>query len=115
MADRRDHPRLETLFAVTLESSEHGVFRCIARNISKGGIFLETPDPLPLGSEIRIHFDSPQLGTKLVAVGTVRNHYFFHYGPDTAPKHIIGMGVRFSDIEKETCDCDQILQLDSIN
>lgn len=93
--ERRRFLRLEILAPVKVDSAIHGEVRCVARNISEGGICLETQEPLPLGSEVSVYFGADE-GTVMMATGRVRNHYFLNYGPDTAPGSFVGMGVRFS-------------------
>jgi hypothetical protein len=44
------------MFVVRLESLLFGEIYCVARNVSAGGIFLELPDPLPLGAAVRVCF-----------------------------------------------------------
>ena len=50
---------MDKVFPVLVESPLFGFMNCVARNISPGGIFLETRDPLPLGSALRVYFSLP--------------------------------------------------------
>jgi hypothetical protein len=93
--ERRRFLRFEILAPVKVDSPAHGEVRCVARNISEGGICLETRDPLPLGSEVSVYFGAEE-ETVMMAIGRVRNHYFLNYGPENAPRSFVGMGVRFS-------------------
>ena len=93
--DRRSAPRLDKVFPVWLEGDRGGCFG-IARNISEGGMFIETHDPLPLGSQVRVAF--PAASGEMTAVAEVR--YVCHLLgrlADGAPTHaaVRGMGVRF--------------------
>lgn len=97
--ERRSYIRYESLFAVQVECPTLGICQCVARNISQGGILLETADPLPLGSEIKICFTAPGSKTEITANGTVRNHYYFNFGPQNSPKKVTGMGVRFTGFD----------------
>jgi hypothetical protein len=72
---------------------------CVARNVTVGGIFLETRDPLPLGSPVRIRFAMLQTGAEIVATGEVKNHYFLNYSDPTGARSLSGMGVRFTGFE----------------
>jgi Tfp pilus assembly protein PilZ len=74
----------------------------VARNISEGGIFLETYDPLPLGAQVRVHFEIPDSAGEVVAVGEVKNHYYLNYHQNGAPRSLMGMGVRFLHFEEDT-------------
>jgi hypothetical protein len=100
--DRRGAERLDKVFTVWI-SGELGEVHGIARNISPGGLFVETPLTQPIGSEVRVDF-SPT-GGGLIAVGEVR--YVCHLvgrraprcpGPDV-PVGVQGMGIRFTRFE----------------
>ena len=75
--ERRHWSRLDQLFPVLVESNAFGFKNCVARNVSKGGMFLETREPLPLGSMIRVYFALPQTRNGISATGKVNNHYYF--------------------------------------
>lgn len=99
--DRRRNDRLDKVFQVEVSSPVFGSYLCVARNISAGGIFLETFDPLPLGSEVRIHFEMPDSSGEVVAVGEVKNHYYLNFQSEGAPRSLMGMGVRFTGFEED--------------
>jgi hypothetical protein len=93
--ERRAEPRLDKVFAVYLEG-ERGGGLGVARNISQGGMFVETRAPQPLGSQVRITF--PADGGEITAVGEVR--YVCHLlgrspNLERGPLALRGMGVRF--------------------
>ena len=93
--ERRAAPRLDKIFPVWIEGDGGGALG-VARNISEGGLFGETRDPQPLGSQVRVTF--PSQGGEMSAVGEVR--YVCHLLGRTAaeaPTHaaVHGMGVRF--------------------
>src|SRR6266508_4394418 len=93
--DRRLAARLDKVFRVYLEG-ERGAGLGIARNISEGGMFVETRAPHPIGSQVRVTF--PSDGGEMSAVGEVR--YVCHLlgrtaAPDRGPLALRGMGVRF--------------------
>ncbi len=100
-SERRATGHLDKVFPVWLEG-ERGEVHGIARNISPGGLFVETPQTEPIGSEIRVVFGPS--GGGLVAVGEVR--YVCHLvgrrapgdGPDV-PVGVQGMGIRFVRFE----------------
>jgi hypothetical protein len=94
-AERRDAARLDKVFRVYLEG-DHGCGLGIARNISRGGIFVETRAPQPIGSQVRITF--PSESGNMLAVAEVR--YVCHLlarGPGRLPGPLVlrGMGLRF--------------------
>jgi hypothetical protein len=97
--EQRRHLRLDQVFTVGLDSAAHGSFLGVARNISEGGMFVETREPLPLGSEVRVHFTMPDGGGEIVANAEVKGHYFLNYADAVGPRAIAGMGVRFLSFE----------------
>lgn len=99
--ERRQAPRLDKVFRVYLEG-EHGMGLGIARNISEGGMFVETRAPQPIGSQVRITF--PADAGEMSCVAEVR--YVCHLlgrSPTSAalPLALRGMGVRFLYFEGE--------------
>jgi hypothetical protein len=99
--DQRAHLRFDKMFAVRLESLLFGEVYCVARNISAGGIFLELPDPLPLGATVRVCFPVPDGSGEVVATGEVKNHYFINYTQGGSSRAVAGMAVRFTSFENE--------------
>src|SRR4051794_28523369 len=57
--EKRQHLRFDKVFPVRVESILFGDLSCVARNVSAGGIFIETSEPLPLGARVRICFLNP--------------------------------------------------------
>ena len=109
--DRRITTRLDKVFAVWLEG-QRGEIRGLARNISPGGLFVETPQTEPIGSEVRVNFTTD--GGGIVAVGEVR--YLCHLvgrkapgseGPDV-PVGVQGMGIRFIRFEAASAPSESL-------
>ncbi|HEX9400487.1 MAG TPA: PilZ domain-containing protein [Anaeromyxobacter sp.] len=99
--ERRDATRLDKVFRVYLEG-ERGMGLGIARNISEGGMFVETRAPQPIGSQVRITF--PAESGEMSAVAEVR--YVCHLLGRTpvaerGPLALRGMGVRFLYFEAD--------------
>lgn len=93
--ERRTATRLDKIFPVYTEGDRGGGMG-VARNISEGGMFVETRDPPPLGSQVRITF--PSQGGEMTAVAEVR--YVCHLrgrvrGEAEIHAALHGMGVRF--------------------
>jgi hypothetical protein len=93
--ERRGGTRLDKVFRVYLEGDQ-GCGLGIARNISEGGIFVETRAPQPIGTQVRITF--PSESGNMLAVAEVR--YVCHLmarGRRDAPGPLAlrGMGLRF--------------------
>jgi len=93
--ERREAARLDKVFRVYLEG-ERGCGLGIARNISRGGLFVETRAPQPIGTQVRITF--PSESGDMMAVAEVR--YVCHLlgrgqGRIPGPLALRGMGLRF--------------------
>lgn len=83
-------------------SSARGLANGVGRNISSEGMFIETRDPCPIDSEIRITFIAPSVETELTAVAVVRFMAFLNYataGGDT--EGLRGIGVKFLRFEED--------------
>jgi len=100
--EQRAHLRFDKMFVVRLESLLFGEIYCVARNVSAGGIFLELPDPLPLGAALRVCFPVPDGSGDVVATGEVKNHYFINYTQGGTIRAVAGMAVRFTSFENES-------------
>jgi hypothetical protein len=100
--DQRQHLRFDKVFPVRVESILFGEIPCVARNVSAGGIFLETADPLPLGARVRVCFLTPDESAEVVAVGEVKNHYFMNFVHNGVSRAVTGMAVRFCGFEDES-------------
>jgi hypothetical protein len=101
-SDQRAHLRFDKMFAVRVESLLFGEIYCVARNVSAGGIFLEMPDPLPLGASVRVCFPVPDGSGEVVATGEVKNHYFINFTQGGSTRAVAGMAVRFTSFENES-------------
>lgn len=100
-AEKRQHLRFDKVFPVRVESILFGEIPCVARNVSAGGIFLETRDPLPLGARVRICFLTPDESSEVVAHGEVKNHYFINFVQRGESRSVAGMAVRFVGFEED--------------
>jgi hypothetical protein len=106
--NKRTSLRFETVFPVLLSSDEFGECNAMARNISAGGILLEIQEPLPLGTQVQVHF-CMQLGNigrdhgpTIVARGEVKNHYYLNFNDDAGPRSLTGMAIRFTEFETDS-------------
>jgi Tfp pilus assembly protein PilZ len=101
VSERRATIRFDKAFTVYL-SGDEGVTRGIARNISDGGMFIETREPYPLGSRIKVTFTSPDLATEITMVAEVRYQCFLSYsGTAQSESQLRGMGIRFVEAEEK--------------
>ena len=96
--ERRDGARLDKVFPVYLDGVR-GVGMGIARNISAGGMFVETRAPQPIGSQVRVTF--PAEGGEMTAVAEVRYvcHLLGRSAGETGTLALRGMGMRFMYFE----------------
>src|SRR3954463_10673465 len=100
--EQRAHLRFDKMFTVRVESLLFGEIYCVARNVSAGGIFLELPDPLPLGATVRVCFPVPDGSGEVVATGEVKNHYFMNFTQNGVNRAVAGMAIRFISFENES-------------
>ena len=89
MSDRRQHPRLSIAVEVDLRS-EHNFYSAQTRDLSVGGLFIETDVALPIGTRLRV--DLKFLKKRLDAEAEVT---WTLAGDD---KKSVGVGVRFVDL-----------------
>jgi uncharacterized protein (TIGR02266 family) len=102
--ERRQTIRFDKAFPVYL-AGEEGMTRGIARNLSEGGMFIETREPYRLGARVKVTFVSPDTSAEITLVGEVRYQCFLSYGggDETAPgeSQLRGMGVRFTEVDEQ--------------
>jgi hypothetical protein len=96
-AERRSSGRLDKVFAVWLEGDRGGAHG-VARNISPGGLFVETPVTQPIGSKVKVTFSAG--GEEMSAIGEVRYVCALTGQPSAPapaqrPVGVRGMGLRF--------------------
>jgi hypothetical protein len=96
----RHHPappagRFDKAFPVYLEGVG-GIAAGVGRNISDTGIFVETREPFPLGSRVRVTFTAPDGGAEMVLEGEVRYQCFINFArADASRAGMRGIGLRF--------------------
>jgi Tfp pilus assembly protein PilZ len=99
MPERRRTNRFDKVFPVYL-SGERGMARGVARNISSGGMFIETAGAFPLGSHVVITFTTAEGSAEIVAQAEVRYQCALEYGaPGGAIRQLRGIGIRFLSFE----------------
>jgi uncharacterized protein (TIGR02266 family) len=89
MNDRRQHPRLSIAVEVDF-GSENNFYSARTRDISVGGLFIESDVALPIGTRLRV--DLKFLQKQLQAEAEVT---WVLVG---AGEQAVGMGVRFLDL-----------------
>jgi PilZ domain len=94
-AERRTAARLDKVFPVFIEG-DGGDALGVARNISEGGMFVETRNPEPIGTQVRITF--PSGAGEMTAIAEVRYvcHLLGRLADGVSTRAAVrGMGVRF--------------------
>lgn len=102
--NQRIHVRFDKIFPVVVGSELYGDSPAIARNISAGGILVEMPFPLPLGSVVSVHFTCDREGGEadtIVARAEVKHHYCLNFATGDEPGLMRGIGLRFLDFEQD--------------
>jgi len=102
--EQRASIRFNKVFEVSLSSEEYGEIGAVARNISVGGMLIETPSVPPLGCEVRIRFQIPDSDASIIVRGEVKNHYVFNYAEGGALRWARGIGVRFLEFLSDGAD-----------
>ncbi|GBE15010.1 PilZ domain protein [bacterium BMS3Abin14] len=93
--NRRKYPRVPTDVKVTCE---HGAdsFSRYTLNVSQGGIFIRTREPLEIGTTIKAEFTLPSIGHTFSIEGKVV--WWKAQGNESGDA---GMGIEFTDISKK--------------
>lgn len=79
-------------------------FADYTHNISQGGLFIRTDDPLEEGKTLRFRIEAPQIDDPLVLKGTVRRVVTQEDATEESPA---GMGVAFVfDSERQRLDLE---------
>ncbi len=84
-SDRRRHPRIACSIAVTLD----GLFTEVIRNISVGGVFIETSEAFQPGKPLELEFSLPNQEKRFKATGSI------------AWRSSEGIGVKFTAVSKD--------------
>lgn len=92
--ERRSAVRFDKAFPVYL-TGEEGMTRGIVRNISEGGMFVETSEPCRIGARVQVTFVSPGTNVEIALWACVRYQCFLSYGNASGAGLMRGMGLRF--------------------
>ncbi len=96
MEEKRKYHRVEYVFKVDYRTPE-ALFNEFAENISEGGLFIKTSNPLSVGTEITIEFLLPLLNEPIRVKGRVE----WHTEMPGVRKSTPGMGVSFQGLTPE--------------
>ena len=95
-ADRRESIRVPVKLRLGFDS--YGDMReCLMTNLSRGGLFISTASPLPLGSKLRLWIKVGESGDEVDLEGEVASH---NSGPGLLTEEC-GMGVKFVRLSEE--------------
>ena len=88
--------RFDKAFPVWMDG-ERGVCSGVGRNITDTGLFVETREPLPLGTRVRVTFTAPGGGaTEMTLEAEVRYQCFINFGKgEGARAGLRGVGLKF--------------------
>ena len=82
-----------------------GSFFEFARNIGEGGLFIETEDPLSVGTFVSLHFELPESEKPVEVDGRVV--WTVAYGPEQPS----GMGIVFDNLDDSAlCRIQQLMR-----
>lgn len=97
MQERRGEPRAEVEIEVRYRTAQE-FLTAYSRNISGGGIFVRTEQPLPLNHGVRLRFTLPGVSHRFDASGIV---VWSNLGSShtSLPS---GMGIKFLDLDPES-------------
>ncbi len=93
--ERRRARRVPVQIQIRYKTAD-GFFQDYIRNLSLGGIFIETEKPLPMNTKLKVEFRLPEMRAPITASGMVV--HTLHVGP-TKKSSVAGMGIRFSALE----------------
>jgi uncharacterized protein (TIGR02266 family) len=108
--DRRKHPRKELNIEIVYSSLEN-FFYDYAVNISLGGMFIKTDNPLQVGSRINLRFSLP--GSKKII--ETKGRVMHTVSGKSRTKHAQhGMGIQFQELSERDRDLIESLWKESL-
>lgn len=94
MQERREEPRVEAEIEVRYRTAQE-FLSAYSLNISGGGIFVRTPDPLPLNRVVRLRFMLPGISHRFEVNGMV-----VWSNPGSSRSSLpSGMGIKLMDLD----------------
>ncbi|HJL19721.1 MAG TPA: TIGR02266 family protein [Sandaracinaceae bacterium LLY-WYZ-13_1] len=100
--DRRSHPRLPIALKVEYKRL-NSFFADYTKNISRGGTFIRTKNPLSIGTEFMFHLQVPSLDDPLALRGKVQ---WIVTEEEASEEQEPGMGIGF--VYESEADRDRI-------
>lgn len=101
----RQYPRIPVALNIHCEGSTRPLV-FVSKNLSRGGILLESPQIFPLGARLTLDFKLPYTHSEMRLPGKVVRHEV-----EAATGIIKGMAIEFVDInESDVATIDQYIQ-----
>lgn len=99
MAGRRKYFRRKVTVEIDHFDLQDDYHMHFSRDLSRGGVFIETDNPLPAGSRFLMHFDVP--GKEPRSIEAEAEVAWVMRVEDSSADLPPGMGVRFTDLRDE--------------
>jgi len=96
--DRRQYQRIKLITKVTHTRGDFFHYY-YSRDLSIGGIFLETREPFPAGAPIALEFPLPGISRRITCPGQVVRVVL---PVENDPSVVPGMGIQFGELDEET-------------
>ncbi len=97
-SEKRKEPRIPVRIRIQYETADK-FFEDYIRNLSLGGIFVETSKPLPVHTKLKIQLSLPEMEEPLVVDGVVV--HTLRVGREAA-QPVNGMGIKFSTLDNQS-------------
>lgn len=94
-SERRRVRRVPVEIQIRYKTAD-GFFQDYIRNLSLGGIFIETKTPLPMNTKLKVEFRLPEMRAPITAFGLVVHTLRVGH---TKKSCVSGMGIRFAELE----------------
>ena len=94
--DRRKHQRVPTQILIKYRNADH-FFTDYIQNISRGGIFVPTHQPLPKDTRLQITFSLPDCDASITTHGIVVHSLQSNPENGASPS---GMGIQFQALSE---------------
>jgi uncharacterized protein (TIGR02266 family) len=95
--EKRKHPRTRLRVSADCLQGELS-YQNYSVDLSQSGVFIETPDPLPVGTDVIIRLSLPRQGAPILVKGSVVRTVPPSHPPEGVNS---GMGVRFTNLSSE--------------
>lgn len=97
--ERREDPRVEVELEVHYRTAQEFI-AAYSRNISGGGIFIRTQQPLPLNQNVRVRFTLPEITHRF----DIRGLVVWTNPAMSRSSFPSGMGIKFVNLDPKSAD-----------